>query len=152
MIDPGTAFRLAGLLALLGWAGLLVSLFVGAARALAWPAAQLIVPALLALAYILLLAGAWGAPDAAGGGFGSIAEVRALFANDAALAAGWLHYLAFDLFVGAWIVRDGLETRVPRLLLIPCLALTFLFGPSGLLLYLVLRLAFRARTPREISV
>ncbi len=151
MIDPDTAFRLAGLLALLGWAGLLLSLFVGAARAVAWPAAQLIVPALLALAYILLLAGAWGADDAAGGGFGSIAEVRALFANDAALAAGWLHYLAFDLFVGAWIVRDGLEVRVPRLLLIPCLALTFLFGPSGLLLYLVLRLAFRARTPREIS-
>ncbi len=150
MIDPDTAFRLAGLLALLGWAGLLLSLFVGAARAVAWPAAQLIVPALLALAYILLLAGAWGADDAAGGGFGSIAEVRALFANDAALAAGWLHYLAFDLFVGAWIVRDGLEVRVPRLLLIPCLALTFLFGPSGLLLYLVLRLAFRARAPREI--
>jgi ABA4-like protein len=151
MIDPDTAFRLAGLLALLGWAGLLVSLFVRSVRALAWPAAQLIVPALLALAYILLLAGAWGADDAAGAGFGSIAEVRALFANDAALAAGWLHYLAFDLFVGAWIVRDGLETPVPRLLLIPCLALTFLFGPSGLLLYLVLRLALRARPPREIS-
>lgn len=151
MIDPDTAFRLAGLLAVLAWAALLVSLFVGGARALAWPAAQLIVPALLAVAYILLLAGAWGADDAAGGGFGSIAEVRALFANDAALAAGWLHYLAFDLFVGAWIVRDGVEARVPRLLLIPCLALTFLFGPSGLLLYLVLRLAFRERTPSEIS-
>ncbi len=151
MIDPDMAFRLAGLLAMLGWAGLLVSLFVKAARPLARPAAQLIVPAILAVAYVLLLAGAWGAEDAEGGGFGSIAEVRALFANDSALAAGWLHYLAFDLFVGAWIVSDGLEKRAPRLLLVPCLALTFLFGPTGLLLYLILRLAFRAGPPAETS-
>lgn len=147
-IDPDAAFRLAGLLAMLGWAGLLVSLFAKAARAYAWPAAQLIVPALLAIAYILLLAGAWGAEDAAGGGFGSIAEVRALFGNDSALAAGWLHYLAFDLFVGAWLVRDGSERGIHPLLLIPCMALTFLLGPSGLLLYLALRLAF-ARSPRS---
>ena len=52
---------------------------------------------------------------AEGGGFGSIAEVRALFANDSALAAGWLHYLAFDLFVGAWIAREGPGLGRPRL-------------------------------------
>jgi len=82
-----------------------------------------------------------------GGGFGSIGEVRILFANDSALTAGWLHYLAFDLFVGTWIARDGLAARVPALLIIPCLALTFLFGPAGLLLFLLLRLAF-GRTRR----
>jgi hypothetical protein len=123
-----------------GWLGLAAALFVPALRRSAFAAAGAIVPALLAIAYILLIAGGWGATE--GGGFGSIAEVRALFANDSALAAGWLHYLAFDLFVGAWIAREGLARGVPRLLLLPCFALTFLFGPAGLLLFLLLRFAF----------
>lgn len=141
MLDPASAFALAGLLAMAGWAGLIVSLFAPPVRPLAWPAAQLAIPAILAVAYILLIAEGIGAE---GGGFGSIAEVRALFADDAALAAGWLHYLAFDLFVGGWIARDGIARGISgwkALLLLPCLALTFLFGPAGLLLYLVLRLA-----------
>ena len=146
MLDPATAFSLGGLIAMLGWAGLLLSLLVVATRPLAWTAAQMVIPALLAIAYVLLIVEGMGVE---GGGFGSIEQVRALFANDSALAAGWLHYLAFDLFVGAWIVRDGLESGVPRLLVLPCLPLTFLFGPAGLLLYLVLRLAFRTRTASE---
>ncbi len=80
-----------------------------------------------------------------GGGFGSIEQVRTLFANNAALTAGWLHYLAFDLFVGCWIVREGLDAGVPRLLIIPCLILTFMVGPVGLLLFLVLRFAAARR-------
>ncbi|MGQ0590604.1 MAG: ABA4-like family protein [Sphingosinicella sp.] len=139
MIDPASAFSLGGLLAMAGWLGLLVSLFVRQARPYAWPVAQLLIPALLALAYLLLLLG--GRDAFAEGGFGSIAEVRALFAHDAALAAGWLHYLAFDLFVGAWIVRDGLGRGLHPLFILPALPLTFLFGPTGLLLYLALRLA-----------
>jgi len=141
MIDPHQAFSLAGLLALLGWLGLLAALAVPAARRYAFAAAGAAIPALIAVAYILLLSQGWG--ETPGGGFGSIAEVRALFANDSALAAGWLHYLAFDLFVGAWIVRDGLARGVPRLLILPCLPLTFLFGPAGLLLFLLIRLASR---------
>ena len=147
MIDPATAFNLGGKLALLGWLGLLVSLFVAPARPATQLAARLAIPALLALAYGLLI---WtGFAEAPGGGFGSIAEVRALFASDSALTAGWLHYLAFDLFVGSWIVADGLKRRIPALLILPCLPLTFLFGPLGLLLYLLLRLAFRRRQPAE---
>lgn len=149
MLDPATAFDLAGLLAMLGWFGLLVSLFVKVVRPVAWPAAQMVVPAILALAYILLLVRGLGGAE--GGGFGSITEVRALFANDAALAAGWLHFLAFDLFVGAWIVRDGLDRGVSPVLLIPCMVLTFLFGPAGLLLYLLLRLAFGRRALSEAA-
>ena len=74
-------------------------------------------------------------------GFGSIPEVRALFMSDAGVVIGWTHYLAFDLFIGAWIVREGLERRLPALLILLCLPLTFLFGPAGLLLFYVLRLA-----------
>ena len=147
MLDPSTAFSLAGLLAMAGWAGLLLALFWRPARPIAWTAAQIVVPAILAVAYILLIREGLGAVE--GGGFGSIEKVRILFADDSALAAGWLHYLAFDLFVGGWIARDGVERRIPGLLLVPCLALTFLFGPAGLLLFLVLRLAFRRATLSE---
>ena len=148
MLDPAATFSLAGLLAMAGWLGLLVSLFAHAARPFAWTAAQIVIPALLAIAYVLLILG--GREAFGEGGFGSIAEVRALFANDSALAAGWLHYLAFDLFVGAWIARDGAARGVPALLVLPCLPLTFLFGPAGLLLYLALRLALR-RAPEEAA-
>jgi hypothetical protein len=143
VLDPATAFSLGGLLAMAGWLALLASLFLPAIRPAAWTAAAAAIPAVLAVAYILLIAEGFGAAE--GGGFGSIEEVRALFANDSALAAGWLHYLAFDLFVGCWIVREGLPAKVPPVLLVPCLALTFLFGPAGLLLFFVLRLAFHRR-------
>jgi Domain of unknown function (DUF4281) len=99
---------------------------------------RLFIPALFGVAYVVLIAQGWSKAD--GAGFGSIEQVRALFAVDAALVAGWLHYLAFDLFVGSWIVEDGLTRRINHFALIPCLALTFLFGPAGLLLYLGLRL------------
>lgn len=121
-----------------GWLGLLAALFVRNARSLIWPAAQIILPAILAALYVALIVEGRSAFES--GGFGSIEEVRALFANDSALAAGWLHYLAFDLFVGAWISRDGLDRGIPALLILPCLPLTFLFGPAGLMLYLALRL------------
>jgi hypothetical protein len=145
VIDPATAFHLGGLLAMLGWLGLIVSLFVRQARPIAQKAARLIIPALLAIAYGFLI---WtGMREAEGGGFGSIGAVRALFASDSALTAGWLHYLAFDLFVGSWIAADGLDRRIPAVLIAPCLILTFLFGPLGLLLFLALRLSFSSRAP-----
>ena len=143
MLDPNLAFDLTGPLVLAGWAGLLLSLFVKPVRPIAWPAAQFAVPAILAVLYVLLI---WaGFHEAQGGGYGSIAEIRALFASDSALVAGWFHYLAFDLFIGTWIVRDGLERKLHPLLILPCLPLTFLFGPAGLLLYLILRFALRPR-------
>jgi hypothetical protein len=149
MIDPASFFSLAGLLAMAGWLGLLVALFVKSARPPVWAATQLVVPAIICLAYGLLI---WNGRAAFGtGGFGSIVEVRALFTNDSLLAAGWLHYLAFDLFVGTWISRDGTERGVPALLILLCLPLTFMVGPLGLLLYLALRLAFSKPSVAETA-
>lgn len=137
-MSPALAFSTGNTLALLCWLALALSLFVAPMRAWTWRTTSLIVPALLAIAYVVLIVAGWGrTPD---GGFGSIGQVRALFADDAALTAGWLHYLAFDLFVGTWIARTGLSEAVHPLLLVPCLALAFLFGPAGLLLFLALRL------------
>ncbi len=95
-----------------------------------------IIPALLGLVYLYLILTEFGKSE---GGFGSLAQVQQLFANPAALLAGWIHYLAFDLFIGSWEVRDAQRWGISHWLVIPCLVLTFLFGPIGLLLYFALR-------------
>jgi hypothetical protein len=97
------------------------------------------VPLLLAIAYTILIAAAWGGSE---GGFSSLGDVALLFQNRWLLLAGWVHYLAFDLLVGGWEVRDAAERRIPHLAVVPCLALTFMFGPAGWLLYLALRWGF----------
>ena len=99
--------------------------------------------ALLGGVYLVLIVRSFG--DGGGGGFGSLAEVRTLFENPWALLAGWIHYLAFDLFIGAWEVRDAQRNGLHHLLVVPCLVLTFMLGPVGLLLYLVLRGAITRR-------
>jgi hypothetical protein len=93
-------------------------------------------PLLLAVIYVALVAATLGRSE---GGFSSLAGVRALFDNPWALLAGWTHYLAFDLFIGGWEVRDAQQRGIPHLLVVPALVLTFLFGPAGLLLYLAIR-------------
>ncbi len=95
-----------------------------------------IVPSLLAGLYVWLLI--WQAPQIEGG-FDSLPGVARLFKNPYALLAGWIHYLAFDLFIGSWEVRNAQRLRVSHWLVAPCLLLTLLFGPAGLLLYLGLR-------------
>lgn len=137
-MTPDALFQVANPLALLGWAALLSSPL--------WPraadrVATLLVPGLLAVAYVALAAAYWSRAE--GGGFGSLDEVAALFAQRHVLLAGWLHYLAFDLLVGAMIVRQGRALALPFWVVLPCLPLTFLFGPAGFLLFLGLRLALR---------
>ncbi len=83
----------------------------------------------------------FGGMGAEGGGFRSIVEVRTLFSADIGILVGWAHYLIFDLFIGAWEARDGQKRGINHLLLIPCIVLTFMAGPFGLLLYLCLRAA-----------
>jgi len=132
-------FAIANPLAMVGWLGL--AAFPGR-KVVVDGISGIAIPALLALAYAGLIAAFFAGSD---GGFGSIEAVRALFQSDALLVAGWLHYLAFDLFVGAWQVRTARAEGIPHLLVIPCLVLTFLFGPLGFLVFLILRAAFGRR-------
>jgi Domain of unknown function (DUF4281) len=81
-----------------------------------------------------------------GGGFGSIAAVRTLFASDPVLLAGWLHYLAFDLFVGIWIAEQADALGLNRWLQAPILVATFMFGPLRLVVFLLWKGAYGART------
>jgi Domain of unknown function (DUF4281) len=94
------------------------------------------VPVLLAGIYVVLVAATLARSE---GGFSSLAGVRALFDDPWALLAGWTHYLAFDLFIGGWEVRDAQQRGIRHLLVVPALVLTFLFGPAGLLFYLGIR-------------
>ena len=105
--------------------------------------ASVIIPALLGLVYLYLVLTHFGGTE---GGFGSLSQVQQLFQNPAMLLAGWIHYLAFDLFIGSWEVRDAQRLGLNHLLVIPCLALTFLFGPAGLLLYFLIRWAAKKQT------
>ena len=94
------------------------------------------VPAALALLYaVLIILHFFGSA----GGFSSLEDVAVLFSNPWLLLAGWVHYLAFDLLVGSWEARDARERGIAHLLVVPCLILTFLFGPAGWLLYLGVR-------------
>jgi hypothetical protein len=113
-----------------------------------WAATYLpvVTPLLLAVVYVVLVAATLTKVE--GGGFSSLAGVRALFDNPWMLLAGWTHYLAFDLFIGGWEVRDAQRRGIPHLLIVPALLLTFLFGPAGLLLYFVIRWVRQPTTAR----
>jgi len=71
--------------------------------------------------------------------FGSLNGVMELFTNKTAVTAGWVHYLVFDLMVGIWEKKNGMKYNIHHLLLVPCFLLTFMLGPLGLLLYLLIR-------------
>ena len=127
------AFSISNGIAVAGW---LMLIFGGRTRWAAELVTGAVLPLFFALLYAGLLAAHWGERQ---GGFGSLTEVQALFSNQWLLLAGWVHYLAFDLFVGSWQVRDAKKHGISHLVLVPGLILTFLFGPVGLLLYFVIR-------------
>lgn len=94
------------------------------------------IPLLLSVIYCIYIGGFF---NIKGGGFGSIPEVRTLFSNDNLLLAGWVHYLAFDLLIGFSILKSAQAKAISHWLVMPCLALTFMFGPCGFLLYQIVQ-------------
>ncbi len=71
--------------------------------------------------------------------FGSLKSVMQLFTVENAVLAGWIHYLAFDLLVGMWIVNQNKTLNIHPVILAPCLLGTFLFGPVGFLVFMIIR-------------
>ena len=138
-MSPEQLFSLCGALVLPGW---LLLIFVPRWKWTARVIAAWVLPLALAVVYLFLVATHFGDSE---GGFGSLAEVSRLFQNPHNLLAGWIHYLAFDLFIGSWEVRDAQRIGIHHLLVVPCLILTFLLGPVGLLLYFALRFALKRK-------
>jgi hypothetical protein len=138
-VSPEQLFSVCSLLVLPGW---LLLVFLPRWKWTARLVCPVLIPLLLALVYLwIVVTTFWKTP----GDFNSLAGVSQLFQSQWALLAGWIHYLAFDLFVGSWEVRDAQRVGVHHLLVVPCLFLTFMFGPVGLLLYFALRAALRRR-------
>ena len=127
-------FTVASSLAMVGWFLLIFVPRLNSARI----AAGVAIPLLLSGGYLALIAMHFQGAD---GGFGSLADVATLFQKQELLLAGWIHYLAFDLFIGAWEVRDARRHEIPHLVVIPCLVMTFMLGPIGLLFYFAIRTA-----------
>lgn len=69
----------------------------------------------------------------------TLAGVAALLGSPEGATIAWVHFLAFDLFVGRWIYLDSQEQRLSPLLTAPILFLTLMLGPFGFLCYLVFR-------------
>ena len=143
-MHPETLFSASGKIAMAGWA-----LLVFAPR---WRWSQriasAIIPLALAIVYLVLIVLYFAKSP---GGFGTLAQVTQLFQNPWLLLAGWIHYLAFDLFLGAWQVRQAQRLGISHFVVIPCLLLTFLFGPVGLLMFWTIRSAVERRLFLEMD-
>lgn len=141
-MTPESLFSLANLLALAGWIVLAAGIVVNRPL-LRDSIAGLAIPLVLSSGYTLLILVFWWRAE---GGFGSLSAVQKLFAQSWVALAGWVHYLAFDLFIGALVSRQIMERGITRLLLIPILPLAFLFGPIGFVLARIILLTRQETT------
>lgn len=137
-MNPDQVFQIANSLALFSWIFLIV------ANKWRWTFKILIGIVITALgliyAYFISQAMTSGMSFES---FGSLDGIVAGFQNKKAALAGWIHYLAFDLMVGIWIVYNARKNQIPFLFIVPCLLGTFMLGPVGLLIYLILRMFYR---------
>lgn len=142
-MSPNLVFSIANFVALCCW--LMLAVLPGK-KWVSSVVAGVAVPAVLAAVYTIIIALTFSGAE---GGFSSLPAVARLFNNPWLLLAGWIHYLAFDLLVGSWEVRDARDRGISHILVLPCLILTFLFGPAGWLLYLGVRSLYgRAAQPQ----
>lgn len=136
-------FSIANMVALAGW----VMLVLLPRRTWVTRAVIIAIVVLFAATYATLIAARWAGRA---GGFSSLPAVAALFADPWLLLAGWIHYLAFDLLVGRWEAMDAQGRGIPHLAVVPCLLLTFMFGPAGWLAYMLLRAGYRRIAPTAV--
>lgn len=129
-------FALANAVPLAGWLALCLAPL---ARARLVAAAR-VVAVVLAVGYAVLVAAAL-----LGGGGGPMPDLTTLpglaraFSDPHVMLIGWVHYLAFDLWAGAWEAEEAGRRGIPHWAVLPCLLLTFLAGPIGLALFLGVR-------------
>jgi hypothetical protein len=144
ILNPEFVFSAANSLALLGWLALAASPPSVRWAAAVWRITGRAMPLIFAAVYAALVLAA----EPTGGNFNSLAGVQKLFSSPHALTAGWVHYLAFDLFVGTWIAQRAAALRLPHWQVLPVLALTLLFGPLGYAAFVGLRALRRPQSLR----
>lgn len=142
-MSPDTLFQFANPLAMFGWLCLALSPL---APRWADRIGGFAIPVLLSLLYAAVILGYWWQVQ---GGFDSLSNVMLLLSNPWMALAGWVHFLAFDLFIGGWIIRMARSEGIAHMLILPCLLLTFLFGPVGLILFLAIAAVRRLLIPQQ---
>ncbi|WP_425410642.1 ABA4-like family protein [Hyphococcus sp.] len=142
-MDWNTAFLMINAAVLPAW---FLLIFLPRSKLTAAAVHSAFYPAVMGAIYAGALgAGVFFGQSAQGAGFSSIEAVSAIFDHPNGVVIGWTHYLAFDLFVGAWIGRDAIRLAIPHAAVIPCLIGAFMFGPVGLLMYVLLRFMLRKK-------
>lgn len=139
---PELWFSIASYIAMAGWV-ILVAGIVLKRPMLRDSAAGRFLPLALSVGYTVLILAFWWESE---GGFDSLANVQQLFTSPWVALAGWVHFLAYDLFIGALMARRIMEANRSRLLLVPILPLCFLFGPIGFVIAQGILLTSREKT------
>ncbi len=142
-MDLEIIFSIANSAAFLSW----ILLFVLYQKRWVYTFLFSVVSVLMACLYLFFILKGIGSDTP--GGFDTLANVKLLFGNDESVLAGWIHYLVFDLFTGMWICHDGDRRGINRWILLPCLVFTFLLGPTGLLIYILIRVAHLKKYPQH---
>jgi len=138
MTTLSKTFQISNYIALLGWGILIIS----PDRVLGEQLVMGIIVTLLCIIYSYLVFFGKSHDDPSTkyhGNFKSLNGITNLFKSPRVVLAGWIHYLAFDLMIGIYILNDASVFGISHWMLIPCLLLTLMFGPAGLLLYFSLR-------------
>lgn len=131
-MTPEIAFKIANTVGLLAWIYLIAAarwtprIF----RVVRWS-----IVVVFAIAYIAAL---FAGEKPEGANFTTLDGVMALFTSPWGVVTGWIHYLAFDFFVGCWILSEAKKRRIPHWWIVVPLFFTFMFGPVGLLMFLAI--------------
>ncbi|WP_340201885.1 ABA4-like family protein [Ascidiimonas sp. W6] len=133
-MTPTDVFSLANLIAMPMW---VLMIFLPKWKVTSFLINFKLVPILLSVIYLVYIIQSivtGGLMD-----FGSLSSVMQLFTQEYAVLAGWVHYLAFDLLIGMWLLNQNKELKIHQALMAPCLLLTFMFGPLGFLLFTIIK-------------
>lgn len=142
-MEAASLFKVANMVAMVGW---LLMALAPRWKGTNWIVHRGLLPVGLGVLYGVLMFVTWGQAKI---DFSSLAGVKSLFQHDWLLLIGWVHYLAFDMFVGSWSLRDSWTRDIPHWWMLPILFLTFMFGPVGFVLYMGLTLFRPKVSPQE---
>lgn len=135
-MDAEQIFQIVNLIALIAWIGLLFFP--------RWKVTQIVVISglvslVFSIVYLVLFIYNVGGSDFDPESFQTLSGLSSMFGSSEAVLVGWVHYLAFDLFVGMWISEDAKKKKIAHWKVFVPLLFTFMAGPIGLLIYFLIR-------------
>ncbi len=131
-MEPTQLFKMANSIAILGW----IVMVVLHNRPLTFKIIFNGIIVLLCAFYAAVVCYSMSQPSS-GGNFSSLEGVKTLFTNPIGVLAGWVHYLAFDMLTGLFIIYHSSKNNISRWAILPCLFFTFMLGPVGWLMYYI---------------